>query len=194
MNPLPDQPSTNSRHRCFVMLFFHCAQRISSKSKQNGSHTIQMYIMILYRPARSARWHHSFPALRSPKMSPNVPENKNPRLALILAAGATVTAAAEELGISRKTVQRKLAKPAFRRRVAELRAQLFGAALGRIADSLTRATDSLAALLDSNHPAVRLRAATLILSLGMKMRDSVDVSDRVAELEAELARKQGLAP
>ena len=127
-------------------------------------------------------------------MSPNVPENKNSRLALVLAAGATVTAAAAELGISRKTVQRKLAKPVFRRRVAELRAQLFGEALGRIADSLTRATDSLAALLDSNDPAVRLRAAAAILSLGMKMRDSVDVSDRLSELEAELARKQGYAP
>jgi hypothetical protein len=105
-----------------------------------------------------------------------------------------VTAAAEQLGISRKTVQRKLARPAFRRLVAELRAQLFAAALGRVAENMTRASDALAALLESNEPAIRLRAARTLLSMGIRLRDSVDLTDRVNELEAELARKQGMSP
>jgi transposase-like protein len=127
-------------------------------------------------------------------MSQNVPEKKVSRLALVLAAGTTITAAAEEFGVSRKTVQRQLAKPAFRRLVAELRCQLFAAALGRIAENMTRASDSLVSLLEVNDPALRLRAARAILSLGIRLRDSVDVSDRLNEMEAELARKQGVAP
>ncbi|HEV3146205.1 MAG TPA: helix-turn-helix domain-containing protein [Gemmataceae bacterium] len=129
-----------------------------------------------------------------PKVSQNVPPGKNFELPLILAAGATVTATAEKLGISRKTIHRKLRKPAFRKLVAELRGQLFSAALGRMAENMTRATDSLASLLDASDPAVKLRASRTILSLAMRLRDSVDVSDRISELEGELARKQGVAP
>jgi len=59
---------------------------------------------------------------------------------------------------------------------------------------MTRATDSLVSLLDVNDPAVKLRAARTVLSLALRLRDSVDVSDRISELEAELARKQGVVP
>jgi hypothetical protein len=127
-------------------------------------------------------------------MSAFVRPAKNFAIAVALAGGASARAAAEQAGVSERTVRRKLAKPAFRRFVANLRSQLFAAALGRMADNMTRASDALAALLDEKDPAVRLRAARAILSLGMNLRDSVDVSDRLTELENELARKQGVLP
>jgi DNA-binding CsgD family transcriptional regulator len=129
-----------------------------------------------------------------PKLSPNVAPRKNLELALILATGASTLDAAEKLQISRRTVQRKLRKPAFRKLVADLRSQLFSSALGRMAENMTHATDALASLLDASDPAVRLRAARATLSLALRLRDSVEVSDRLSELEAELARKQGVAP
>jgi DNA-binding CsgD family transcriptional regulator len=129
-----------------------------------------------------------------PNVSPNVAPRKNLELALILATGASTLDAAQKLQISRRTVQRKLRKPAFRKLVAELRSQLFSAALGRMAENMTRATDSLASLLDASDPAVKLRASRTMLSLAMRLRDSVDVSDRLSEMEAELARKLGVAP
>src|SRR5262249_48977538 len=131
---------------------------------------------------------------RCPKMSDFVRPGKNFALAQALALGASTSDAAQQVGISDRTVRRKLARPAFRKLVAELRCQLFAASLGRMAENLSRASDSLAALLDESDPAVRLRAARAILSLSMRLRDSVDVSDRLNELEAELARKQGVAP
>jgi DNA-binding CsgD family transcriptional regulator len=129
-----------------------------------------------------------------PEVSHNVSPVKNFDLALILATGATVKAAAEKLGISRRTAHRKLRRPGFRKLVAELRSQLFAAALGRMADNMTRASDALGSLLDASDPGVKLRAARATLSLALRLRDSVDVSDRLSELEAELARKQGVAP
>ena len=123
-----------------------------------------------------------------------VTPGKNFQLALILATGATVTAAAESVGVSRMTAHRKLRKPAFRKLVAELRSQLFNSALGRMAENMTHATDALGSLLDANDPGVKLRAAKAVLGLAIRLRDSVDVSDRISELEAELARKQGAAP
>lgn len=127
-------------------------------------------------------------------MSPNVPAEKKKLLALALASGVGVNAAAEQFEMSRKTVQRWLKRPGFRRVVAELRGQLVETALGRMADHMTRSADALGALLDADDLGVRLRAARAVLGLGLRMRDSVEIAERVRELEEELARKQGVAP
>src|SRR6185369_7978031 len=110
-----------------------------------------------------------------PNMSQNVPFRKNLDLAMALAAGATATAAAEQFGISRKTVQRKLAKPAFRQMVGKLRGQMLAAAVGRMADNMSLAADSLVKLLADDNAAIRLRAARAILGLGHKLYDAVDI-------------------
>ena len=75
-------------------------------------------------------------------MSPNVPSPKKMLLALALASGAGVNAAAEKAGVCRKTVQRCLKRPAFRKLVADLRGQLVATALGRMADNMTAAADA----------------------------------------------------
>jgi hypothetical protein len=119
---------------------------------------------------------------------------KKVALALALASGATAPQAAEQTGVSLRTVHRKLANPAFRRLVSRLRGEMLAAALGRMAENMTRAADTVAALLDVEDPAIRLRAARALLSLGLRLRDSVDLGDRVRELERELAHKQGVLP
>jgi hypothetical protein len=127
-------------------------------------------------------------------MSQNVPSKKRSLLAMALAARASATQAAEQFGISRKTVQRCLANPDFRRRVARRRGELIPAALGRMADNMTRAADTVDRLLDAEEPAVALRTARAVLSLGLRLRDSVELAERVDELEAELADRQGVGP
>lgn len=130
-------------------------------------------------------------------MSQNVAAQKKSQLAhlaMALASGVSITDAAEQAGVCRKTVQRALARPAFRRLVARYRNELIAAALGKMADSMTRAADAIAGLLDEQDPAIRLRAARALVSLGQRLRDSVDVSDRINEIELELARKKGVLP
>jgi lambda repressor-like predicted transcriptional regulator len=127
-------------------------------------------------------------------MTQNVGQEKRSLLALALASGTSIKDAAEEAGISRRTVERCLARPAFRRLVARLRGDLVATALGRLTDNMTRAADAVAALLDAPEPHLRLRAARALMSFGLKFRDSVDVTDRIRDLERELARRQGIEP
>jgi DeoR/GlpR family transcriptional regulator of sugar metabolism len=123
----------------------------------------------------------------------DTPEKKV-ALALALASGLSVTAAAGQAGVSESTARRRLAKPAFRRLVARLRGQMLEAALGRMAENMTRAADKVARLIDSDNEAIALRAARTLMSLGLRLRDSVELADRVHEIERELARKKGVAP
>jgi Homeodomain-like domain len=127
-------------------------------------------------------------------MSHNVAPGKKFLVARALASGNSIAQAAEQFGVSRRTVERHLARPEFRRRVMRYRGELIGNALGRMADNITRAADTVARLLDSNDPAVALRAARALLSLGLRLRDSVEIADRVQELEDELDRRLEAEP
>jgi hypothetical protein len=127
-------------------------------------------------------------------MSHNVAPEKKSLLAWALASGHSIAQAAEQFGISRRTVERHLARPAFRQRVARLRGELIANALGRMADNMTRAADTVSRLLDSDNPVVALRAARALLSLGLRLRDSVELADRIDQLETELARRQEIGP
>ncbi|MFL5342539.1 MAG: hypothetical protein ACJ8F7_20525 [Gemmataceae bacterium] len=113
---------------------------------------------------------------------------------MAVATGTTLDAAAEQGGVCRRTMERRLADAEFRRLVANLRAELIARALGRMADNMTRAADALVAILDDADPRLRLRAARALLTLGPRLRDSVDVSDRIRDVEEELAQKQGFVP
>jgi hypothetical protein len=105
-------------------------------------------------------------------------------LALALAAGLTVDAAAERAGVSVRTAHRRLADAAFRRRVGELRGHMVTRALGKLADGMTEAGDVLRALLGPDTPpAVRLGACRAMLELGVKLRESVELQERLAALE-----------
>jgi hypothetical protein len=115
-------------------------------------------------------------------------------LALALASGQSIAAAAEKAGVCPKTVHRRLADPAFRQLVAEFRGQLIATALGRFADNMTRAADKVTALLDDPDPRLCLRAARLLFVFGLRMRDSVEMADQVRDLQAELARQRGDVP
>jgi hypothetical protein len=127
-------------------------------------------------------------------MEQNETLEKDTALALAIASGMSISDAATKAGLGRTTVYRKLEDPDFVRQVCEFRDKLIGVALGRIADNLTRAADTLTGLLDAPEPYIRIRAARALFSMGMRLRDSMDVTARVRAVEAELARKQGVTP
>ena len=126
-------------------------------------------------------------------MAENGVFEKDVILALALASGATQAMASEQTDVSLRTIQRRLSDPEFRKLVIEYRDSIVAETLGKMASNMTRAADALAVLLDNDDVKVRLRAARAVLSLGMRLRDSVDLSERVRQLEEELARKQGVA-
>jgi hypothetical protein len=120
--------------------------------------------------------------------------NADESLALALASGRTLRDAAQAAGMAERTAARRWADPAFRRRVAQLRGDMVGRALGRMADGMTEAADVLRRLLAAESESVRLGAARSLLELGVKLREGVELEERLADLERQLGEdKQGEA-
>jgi hypothetical protein len=106
--------------------------------------------------------------------------------ALALASGDTHEAAAEGSGAGTRTIRTWLREPAFTRRVGELRVELMTTALGRLAGHMTRAADTLAALLDHPSGTVKLGACRAILEISARLKDRLEDAEAIAEIQDQL--------
>jgi hypothetical protein len=116
---------------------------------------------------------------------------KQEAAALALAAGRTQDEAARTCGAGTRTIKTWLHdRPAFARRIQELRAQMTSQALGRLVDSMVNAAKTLAYLSrKGKSEMVRLSAARAVLELGHKLRESVELEERIGALEANAPRR-----
>lgn len=118
-------------------------------------------------------------------------QNADEAFALAVAAGQTLRDAAAAAGIGERTATRRWADLAFRQRVGELRGEMVSRALGKLADGMAEAGDVLRQLLaEPIPPAVRLGAARALLELGVKLRESVELEQRLATLEKRLEEEK----
>jgi hypothetical protein len=113
--------------------------------------------------------------------------NADEALALAVASGQSLRDAAATAALSERTAARRWANLAFRQRVTELRADMVQRALGRTADSMTEAADTLRQLLNSPSHSARLGAARALLELGVKLRETVELEQRLLALERRIA-------
>jgi hypothetical protein len=118
-------------------------------------------------------------------------KNADDAVLLALACGATAENAAKKAGVGIRTVNRRLADPNFKKRLTEIRADILKRATG----VLTAATmEAVKTLMDLQKPAtpaaVRLGAARTILEFGIKLRDSTEMEERIAALEAQMETRQ----
>jgi hypothetical protein len=109
-------------------------------------------------------------------------------LAVALAAGQTLRDGAAAAGVGERTACRRWADPAFRWRVGELRADMVSRATGMMGDGMAEAADVLRALLKAKSESVRLGACQAMLELGVKLRESVELEERLTALEARIAK------
>src|SRR5262245_4753816 len=114
--------------------------------------------------------------------------NADDAFLLALASGKTIKDAAQECGISERTAFRRVAEPNFRRRLNQLRADMVARAVGRLADSMTEAADKLRGLLGARSETVQLGAARSLLELGVRLKESVELEERLAAVEEQLER------
>jgi len=105
------------------------------------------------------------------------------RLALGLARGLSVTAAASECGVSVRTAERRMHEPGFPGRVQALRSELLASAFGKLAGGADAAIDCLTELLKSESHAIRLGAARGILENLLKLRADCEFDMRLSRLE-----------
>lgn len=111
-------------------------------------------------------------------------------IAVALATGQTAQGAADAAGVGVQTVWRRLRNPAFKARVAELRAQMVSAATGKLADGMGEAAEVLRNLIgdtcadgEPRSEKIILGAAVKLLELSVKLRDSVELEERLSALE-----------
>lgn len=103
-----------------------------------------------------------------------------------LAQGSNLTQAAERAGCSPRTVARRLQREDFRQLVSVERRNYFDRASGLLAGAFMSAAATLVDLSRrSTNDSVRLGAARAVLEWGERLRDNLDLEERVAALEAE---------
>jgi hypothetical protein len=141
--------------------------------------------------------------MTQPNSAPNGTETRlTPRqetAALALARGGSVREAAEASGAGMRTVKTWTATlPGFARRVHELRAEMTGQALGQLVAAMAGAARTLHVLCRSGQSEmVRLGAARSIIEMGTRLRESVEIEERLAVLEnakAERGRHANQSP
>jgi hypothetical protein len=112
-------------------------------------------------------------------------------LAAQLAGGATIAVAAAAAGVSVRTAHRRLNEPAFRKLLDDLREDHLGQAGSALAREATASVVKLAQLRDGAvGESVQLRAAALVLELGLRIREAVELEQRIGELERRLAERE----
>jgi AcrR family transcriptional regulator len=108
-------------------------------------------------------------------------------LLMTLACGATVAQAADKAGVSERTVYRRLADPAFRAQLDQLRADMVQRGAGMLTAASLEAIKTVVGLLGSNAPEqVRHGAARTILQYGVRLRELAELQARLAALEGQL--------
>jgi hypothetical protein len=117
-------------------------------------------------------------------------------LVLALACGATPENAAQKAGFGLRTVYRRLAEPGFRARVDDVRAEMVRRVAGMLTAAGMSSIKTFTTLQESAvSESVRLGAARAIIELGCKVRESVELSERLASVESRLrALLEGSVP
>jgi hypothetical protein len=122
------------------------------------------------------------------QMSENNLSNNEMKLLLPLACGTTAEQAARQAGVNVRTVFRRLKNPEFRRQIQAMRADMVQRTSGTLTAAGGEAVKTMVELMRSPTPsAVRLAAARAIVELGMKVRETAELEQRLAELEERMA-------
>lgn len=109
---------------------------------------------------------------------------RQPAAVLALAQGRTNGQAATDAGVSTRTVLRWLEDEDFRREVDDARTTLLRLAVGRLAAASTQAVDTLVDALTTEKGQARVQAARTLLDACLKLRESLELEERIAALEA----------
>lgn len=99
-----------------------------------------------------------------------------------LAVGCSYSEAAEAAGVSRRTVARRMAEPAFRRLVTEAQGEHVHIVAGKLTSLGPDAVATAESCLHDDDPRGRMAAMKQIFEWGLKYRDRADFEADVDEL------------
>lgn len=108
----------------------------------------------------------------------------NENLLIALACGSTVEVAAAKSGIAIRTVYRRLEDPDFRKQLQDFRANMVERSSAMLTAASMEAVKTLLSLMERSIPhATRLGASRAVIELGLKLRDLLEVEQRLDALE-----------
>jgi hypothetical protein len=108
-------------------------------------------------------------------------------LILALACGATHESAAQKAGLSLRTIYRRLENPGFREQVQQVRADIVRRVAGLFTAAGMSSFKTFTYLQESaGSESVRLGAARAVIELGCKLRKTVELTERLAAMEAQM--------
>jgi len=111
------------------------------------------------------------------------------RLLAALLQGRSISDAASLADMSRRTASRRMADEDFRRRLKDARAQVVHEVGRKLTAAATVAADETLKLMkESESEAIRLGAARLIFENELRIRESVDMGERLDKLEKAIER------
>lgn len=107
-------------------------------------------------------------------------------LMMALACGATVEAAARQVGVCERTAYRRIQKPGFKHDLQQIRSEMLQRAAAMLTAAAMESVKTLVELQKPSHSgAIRLGAARAILEIGAKLREMVELEARIAKLEEQ---------
>lgn len=110
--------------------------------------------------------------------------DKDELAAAAIAAGKTWQEAAEAAGLSLRTITRRMADEAFRRRVAELQSAIISQATGSAAGALVDAINQLKAIAQNGEKdGDRIKASIALVDLLIRLRREGVLEERLRRLE-----------
>lgn len=99
--------------------------------------------------------------------------------------------AARVCKISLSTVRRRVDDPAFRERLKNYGAELIKNTTGHLATITSESVDTLHKLLGGRMPAsVRLGAARTIIELSLRLRETVELGEKLEEIQKRLKAQE----
>lgn len=111
----------------------------------------------------------------------------------LLKPGATLKSAGETAGVSEVTAQRWIRQPAIRAALREAEAEAMHEAARALTALAQEAVGVLGAQMNdaSNPPGVRVRAADLVLTRLLQLRELTELEERLAALEEIISKGGG---
>lgn len=99
--------------------------------------------------------------------------------------------AAKKVGIGSATLRRWFSEPSFQKKYRNARFQVFEQAITQLTAATLEAVETLRRNLSQEKPEIQVRAATAILDLSMKGRETIDLEERLSAIEEAVSRGGG---
>lgn len=125
-----------------------------------------------------------------PKMKPQTLRRRYERAAQEMVKSGRRDQAAANAGISTSTLDRWHKDEVFQEILREKQQQAMVRALAEVRSNLSDAANALLRNLTCGQPSSEIRAATALFDLTMRLHESVDLTDRLAQLELSVGSRE----